>query len=342
MYALRTVGPLLVQDATRHPDFLDHPANQFGLTRYLGVPIHSPQGEAIGTLCILDNRSEELLGEEDIRFLSLLAMRVSAEVERERSVRRQVAEHQAMAARLAEVNVHLQRTAEEKRRFVAMVIHDLRQPLTALQTLGYLLRRETEAQERDRQAAALENRVRALSHLLDGLLQYSEIEAGHVRLNLQEVELSSFLQECIEGFAQEGEGEIRFRSEIEADLGAVRTDRDRLTHIVLNLLSNALKYTPRGSVWVRARSQGADRWLLEVEDTGIGMSEEVRKRVFDEFYRAPDMDVEKPGIGLGMAIVKQLCDAIRGELTLESVPGAGTRCAIVFPRTLDTSPNTES
>ncbi len=330
MFALRIVHPILIQDALQNPDHCTNAAVDIGLRRYLGVPIHNPNGQPIGTLCFLDGRIEEPLGEEDIHFLSLLAMRVSVELERERMVQARLEEQKRMVERL-------EATAKEKHRFVMMVIHDLRHPLTALRTILYLLRDESDPEQRAACVSALENRVDALSHLLNALQQYHEIEAGHTVLHLEDVNLAQLIEDCVQSFAPAFVSDsVAFERDIAPDLGVSHTDRDKLNHILLNLLSNALKFTPRGTVRVRARCEGTDRWLLEVEDTGIGMSEDIREQVFEEFYRAPDDRVtQTPGSGLGLNIVRRLSSALQAKLEMESAPGVGTRFRLLFPRHLE-------
>src|SRR5262249_18009571 len=141
-FALRSMSPLLVQNAREHPDFCRHIVVRLKLRRYLGVPISSSTCNMVGALCFLDERTEEKLGEDDIKFVPLLAMRVRAELERERMIEARIAEQRAHTQRLEALNRRLQETAEEKRRFVSMVIHDLRHPLTTLRTSLYLLRIE--------------------------------------------------------------------------------------------------------------------------------------------------------------------------------------------------------
>jgi signal transduction histidine kinase len=336
---MRTVCPLLIHNASQHPDYAEHPAVSVGLNRYLGVPIYDPQGQVIGTLCFVDEKVDQILGEADIQFMSLLAMRVNAEIEREKVLK----EHRAHAERLAELNARLVATAEEKRRFVAMVIHDLRHPLTALQTVFYLLRDEEDPAERKSYIDLLENRVRALGHLLESLRQYNEIEAGHIRLNVEQVPLTERLRLCVEEFAPAFmDDAVRLECHIPDDLGEAWTDCDKMHHVLLNLLSNALKFTPKGTVCVRASQEGVDHWALEVEDTGIGMRPEELRRIFDEFYRAPEAETQgRRGSGLGLTIVRQFVSVLQGQVTVRSAPGAGTCFRILFPRRLTLPEETE-
>ena len=337
LLTLETMGPVLIQDATQREDLVGHPAIHFKLTRYLGVPIVSSQGDAFGTLCFLDSRPEEPLGAADIQFMSLLAMRVSAEVERERIANARIEEHRMAAERTASLVAQLQASAEEKRRFVNMVIHDLRHPLTTLQTTIYLLRTEEDPAERELYLNSLENRSKALAGLLEGLIQCHQIEAGRHPIQICSLDPAQHLQECVTNFVPDlSECSIPCHCEFAPDLGMVLTDGDKLTHILLNLLSNALKFTQKGHIQVRAYPVAPSSWNLEVEDTGIGIAKEDQKRIFEEFYRSPSTDhAMRPGSGLGLAIVKRLSDALQGRIEIESVYGVGTLFRITFPRELD-------
>lgn len=337
LLTLESMGPILIQDAAKRADLVGHPAIRFKLTRYLGVPIVSSQGMAFGTLCFLDSRPEEPLGDADIQFMSLLAMRVSAEVERERLTLARLEEHRIAAERTSSLVAQLQASAEEKRRFVSMVVHDLRHPLATIQTILYLLRAEENPAERELYLDTLENRTRALSGLLDGLTQCHQIEAGHIPLQIHSLNLAHHLRECIANFTPDlAECSVRCHSEFAPDLGTVLTDGDKLTHIVLNLLSNALKFTREGHIRIRAYSLPSSAWNLEVEDTGIGIRKQDQERIFEEFYRAPSSDQSiRPGSGLGLAIVKRLCDVLQGRIEIESAYGHGTLFRITFPRELE-------
>lgn len=267
-------------------------------------------------------------------------MRVSAEVEREHLTQARIAEHQAATERLTALNAQLEATAEEKRKFVAMVIHDLRHPLTALQALFYLLEDEPDPQERAAYIEALRNRAGALANLLDALCEYNQIEAGQARLHVEEVELAAVIRACVENFAPAFVSDtVQLHCEIEDVLGYSQTDSAKLTHILLNLLSNALKFTSQGYVTVRARRLDTECWRLEVEDTGIGMNAQNQKRVFEEFYRGSETGMrDRSGSGLGLAIVQQLCQMLQATISLTSAPGKGTCFCLTFPLCLATSP----
>lgn len=303
------------------------------MRRYVGVPICNPNGETIGTVCFLDDRVEESITQEDERFLSLLAMRVSAEMERERITQSRIEESREQAKHLARLNQSLAAHAEEKRRFVSMVIHDLRHPLTTLRMVLHLLRTEEDPQERGYYLDMLDNRVFALATSLDELVTYDQIEAGKVQIRAEQVELEPLIRDCFGLFAQVPATAASLYCEIDSEIGVVLTDPMKVRHILLNLLANAVKYTPEGSITVRAYSEGSDFWVLEVDDTGIGIRQQLQTKVFEEFVTdAEPCTTAPPGGGLGLSIVRQLCDVLNAEILMHSTPGVGTCFQIRFPR----------
>jgi len=322
-FALKSNAPLLIQDAALHPEFRHHAVVRLKLRRYLGVPICNPDGATIGTLCFLDDKTDVLLGNDDIQFLSLLAMRVGAELERERLIDARVSEHREHARQLEE-------TAQEKRRFVSMVIHDLRHPLTAMRTHLYLLRTEQNHDEHAANVAALENRVRALASLLDELIEYDQIEAGRPMLKIEKVDLRSVILACVHEIGDVNEYQpIEVIHDIDPNLGTATTDARKLRHIVANLVANALKFTSQGCVVVRACIISSECWRLEVQDTGIGMNETEQRRAFEAYYCGESK--EKTGVGLGLAIAHRLSSALGAELSCSSSPGNGATFRVDFP-----------
>ncbi len=249
---------------------------------------------------------------------------------------REITEKVRAAQQLAELNDKLQATAEEKRQFVNMVLHDLRHPLTTVKTLLYLLRHDS-ISTRDEHLEVIEGRVSVLHSLLEELTEYHRIEAGRGYITVEKVAVHELLTECVANFspALVG-GEVQIQCTVSPELDLISTDRNKLLHILLNLLSNALKFTPQGQITVRADLIGAEHWMLTVEDTGSGIPKEIQAHIFEEFYQdeASALNQRRQGFGLGLSIVKQLCDALQGKLELMSLPEQGTRFAIIFPQSL--------
>jgi signal transduction histidine kinase len=139
-----------------------------------------------------------------------------------------------------------------------------------------------------------------------------------------------------EDYADELQGKsIELRAEVSPELGQVLTDRHKLQQVLSNLLGNAVKFTTAGTVTVTAAPVGADRWYLEVSDTGIGISSDALSYIFDEFRQVDDRLARSyGGTGLGLAITRKIVELLEGEITVESEPQAGSRFRITWPRTI--------
>ena len=323
-HAIKRREPLLVQNASEHPDFKDHPVTRLRLRRYLGVPIWNSEGQPVGTLCLMDDRVEAPLGEADIQFLSLLAMRIGSELEREQITQARIAEKERYATQL-------ERTAEERSSFVSMVIHDLRQPLTAMMTELYMLRTEQNESTRAIQVSALEERVRALSGQLDELLVYNTIEAGKVDLTLDAVDTTGLIESCVSHLTSRIDGRVAVHMISDPNMPPVITDASKLRHIVMNVAGNALKYTQEGCVTIQTRYLPPDGWIFEVTDTGCGFEPGQKISAASSLSAA---NSASSGTGLGLSIATRLCSSLKGSVSISSRPGVGTSVQITFPTIL--------
>jgi signal transduction histidine kinase len=288
-------------------------------------------------------------------------MRVSAELERERLIEARVAGERALVERLEAINATLRRADDEKRRFMATVVHDLRQPLTAMRTTLYLLHGEDDPAARREALAQLEDRLAAVQGLVEELAEYARIEAGQVPWKVERIDLVRLLEHAVDGFeAEAGQRRVRLRRQLDPELGEAWTDAAKLRHVVSNLLSNAIKFSARpvggeegpsvrsesrwGSVCVRAAGEGADGWRLEIQDDGVGIPPTAIGRVFEEFYQGPEARACEqragcaPGLGLGLAIVRHYAAAMGAELEMQSEPHAGTQFTLRFPRAWPSPP----
>ncbi len=351
-FSMGSTRPLLIQDARKDAhDFMG--ARLLGFSRYLGVPICRPNGAAVGTLCILDGQSDKILSQDDVEFLSLLAMRVSAELERERAIQERVAEQRVARERVEELNARLVLAAEEKRRFVTAVVHDLRQPIAVLRTLLHLATDEEDPAERRETLAQLDEGTRRLSGMIDELLDYARLEADQLPRRIETVSFGELIEQVVREHRPEAAARgIALDLHADPDLGAGQTDRARLDHVLRNLLGNAIKFTApdltlrrsllrrKPRVTVRATSECELRWRLEVEDTGIGMDDSTRERIFDEFYQGPVPQqgergsVFPRGRGLGLTITRRFCESLGGTIAVRSRPGRGSCFTLVLPRDL--------
>ncbi len=224
-----------------------------------------------------------------------------------------------------------------KSAFVATVSHELRTPLNVIIGLCQLL-------ERDRQQplAPLQNEAivrmgrnaRSLLEHVNDLLDYSRLEAGRSALNLESVEIAEVAAAVLEDFSAEArEKNIELQTNIAADLGPITTDRHKLAQVLSNLMSNAVKFTSVGAVRLTAAPLDEQRWYIEVNDTGIGISNDALTYIFDDFRQVDDRLARSySGVGLGLAITRKIVELLGGEITVESKQNEGSRFRITWPR----------
>jgi two-component system phosphate regulon sensor histidine kinase PhoR len=230
----------------------------------------------------------------------------------------------------------LRRLEQVRTEFMANVSHEVRTPLTAI--LGYLetlLAGALEEPEHARKFLEIVHRhTERLGRLLSDLTDLSNIELGKVSLRLQPTSLSETVDSVLIIIGPKAEvGEVLLKSDVPRDLPLVRADHDRLAQILINLVDNAVKYTPRGGrVTVHARRDGPDMLAVAVVDTGVGIPRADLPRVTERFYRVDRArSRELGGTGLGLAIVKHLVLAHGGELAIESEFGQGTTVSFTLP-----------
>lgn len=244
-----------------------------------------------------------------------------------------------------------------KTAFINTVSHELRTPLTVM--LGYnaflgnvdrlpsfsALTRSLEAGDADaaqRAFAALREELRRYSdqigksgqhlmHLVSGILDVARIDAGTFKLCPEIVDLGPLTRDVVQQFRPIAERK-RVRLEVDADCAEVVADPTRVRQILFNLVDNALKFTEAGSVTVRLRNRG-DRVLVEVADTGCGISPENVARIFERFGQVDSSDNRRHGgVGLGLAIARDLAEMQGGTLGVNSVPGEGSVFRLSFER----------
>lgn len=226
-----------------------------------------------------------------------------------------------------------------KSAFLAGISHELRTPLNAIIGYAEILKEDSEAIENDLAAADAAKIARASRHLLsliNDLLDHSKIEAGKMDLFVEATALTPLVAEAADTVRPMVEANgSRFEVSIDPDLGAVPVDAMRLKQCLLNLLSNAAKFTHGGSVQLFARRvilPGASRIRLEVSDTGIGMSPDAVSRLFSPFVQADSSTAARfGGTGLGLSITRALVEAMGGSISVASTEGAGSTFTILLP-----------
>ncbi len=239
---------------------------------------------------------------------------------------------------LRAANERLQELDQLKDEFVSMVSHELRTPLTSIRAFGEIMLNNPEM-DADQRREFLEVVVREserLTRLINQVLDLSKIESGSAQWQLEDVDLSRLAREAVEATRQLfTERQTQLHVDIDSDDNAVKGDPDRLMQLIINLLSNASKFTEpgEGQVWLHLAPAPGDTLRLSVTDNGPGISEEEQQHIFDKFHQISVQQAGKPkGSGLGLAICRLIADAHWGTLRVASEPGAGATFTCQLPR----------
>ncbi|MGC2461962.1 MAG: ATP-binding protein [Steroidobacteraceae bacterium] len=229
----------------------------------------------------------------------------------------------------------LRDSVQTSRRFLADASHELRTPLTVVKgELQEIVGSDTVQREvRERIGSVLEE-VARLEHLVSGLLALSRLDAGEAQREWVDVDLAELAANTAEQMRLMAEDRgIRLDSSALRPM-VVRGDRGRLKQVIVNLLDNAIRFTPRGGTVSLLAAKEGGYLLLEVHDTGIGIPSSALPHVFDRFFRVDEArSREDGGGGLGLSIVKSICSAHGAEIEVESRSGYGSCFRLKFPRT---------
>jgi signal transduction histidine kinase/CheY-like chemotaxis protein len=244
-----------------------------------------------------------------------------------------------MAEQLQDSHAYLERKVEErthqlelanlaKSRFLAAASHDLRQPLHALGLFVAQLRGHMKSAEGGRLVERVDAAVTAMNELFSALLDISKLDAGVLSTNIIEFPIAQVLRRIESTFA-EAAREKGLSFQLVLSSAWVRSDPILLERIILNLVSNAVRYTDSGSVVVGCRRRG-DKVHIEVWDSGPGIPEDQQRNIFGEFYRLAGGNIHG-GLGLGLAIVDRLCKLLGHPIQLVSTLGKGSRFSVAVP-----------
>lgn len=238
---------------------------------------------------------------------------------------REIAE---LAASFNEMATNVERLFDARRELVSWASHDLRAPLANMQAMLEAI--EDGLATPEHYVPALHEQVRVLTVLVDDLFELAQIDAGALTLDLRDGSIADLVQSCLRGVEAEAQlRNVSLRSEIEQPAVAHMAP-EKIERVLLNLLTNALRHTPSdGTVAILVRSDGSEV-KVTVEDTGEGVDDEARVRMFDRFWRA-DPARSSRNAGLGLAISRGLIEAHGGRIWADARPGGGTRVSFTLP-----------
>jgi signal transduction histidine kinase len=344
---LDTRQPVIAHNAMEDPRFSSRQSVQFAnLRSVLCVPLLA-QSQLLGII-YLDNRIKSgIFTERHLSMLSAFSNQAAVAIENARLYENL---HRSLEDRLAlQDELHRQETQrlalEEASRlksdFIGFVAHELRNPLTTIR--GYVQTLQADSDDtltpemRAEFYEAIEADADRLLDMITELLDVSRLEAGRpLGLTLTEVELRPLLEKQARRhrFHKSFTRNHQLNIEIAPDLPAtIQADENKLSQIVSNLLTNAIKYSPQGGeIVLSAQRDGDDHILLRVQDHGVGMNEEQRARLFRQYERLEREDIRNiQGTGLGLYLVKNLVDLHGGEIWCESMPGQGSTFSVRLP-----------
>ncbi len=274
----------------------------------------------------------ELAREDEIGILA------NALKEMVNRVKQDMAMLESQKQSLSEVNIELKKLNDLKSQFLASVSHELMTPLTSLKGyLDYLYQEKlgplNEGQKRGLEVAK-RNLVRLNKQILN-LIDFSSLESGKFELSLTPFHIKGVVQEAVTNLdVKLTEKEIKHDEAIPESIPPVIADRERIIQILENLITNAVKFTdPGGSISIDCKHlNGKEAGKIEVcvSDSGIGISQGMKKKVFDKFFQI-DPKSKYKGLGLGLSIVKSILDAHHEKITLESKKGKGSRFCFTLP-----------
>jgi two-component system, sensor histidine kinase and response regulator len=240
---------------------------------------------------------------------------------------------------LRDALVAAQAASRFKSEFLATMSHELRTPLTCVIGMSSTLLRWSFGQLSAKQRHYLQTIYSSGEHLLElinDILEFSELEAGKAILNISEFSLSQLSRQCLQMLADKAavEGvDLQLALSVTAESDRFRADRERAIHILFNLLSNAVKFTPEGGQVVLRVSVEHNCAVLTVEDTGIGIPDDRRSLLFQTFQQLDaSYNRQYGGMGLGLALTKQLVDLHGGEIEVESSVGVGSKFTVRLPQ----------
>ena len=336
-FALREASRMVVPDTLEDPRFSHNPlvTGAPGLRFYAGQVLRTRDGVPLGTLCVLDTvpRPQGLTPQQEFA-LATLGQQVMSQIE----LRKALVDQQALIAQQAAAQEALRQADRKKDEFLAMLAHELRNPLAPISAAAAILTNFKFDEAMVRRASAIISRQAShMTSLIDDLLDVSRVTRGKVELELVELDIRDVVADAVEQVRPlvERHGHT-LDLRLAPGQAIVSGDRKRLVQVAANLLSNAAKYTPDGGRIDVALDTGPDigpdTVAITVRDNGIGMTPELIGHAFELFSQgAQGLDRSQGGLGIGLALVKSLVQLHGGSVSAES---GGTGMGSTFHMTL--------
>ncbi|MCC7449442.1 MAG: PAS domain S-box protein [Anaerolineae bacterium] len=338
---------LLIADTAADADWVTLDTAKW-IRSYLGVPIRA-HGTIIGILN-LDSATPGYFTPTHAERLQVFADQAGVAIENAQLYAKISRSAEELGQRVAERTRELTQANQQllvldrlKNKFIADISHELRTPVANLNMRMYLLEHDT-ADKRAEHITVLNNQLVRLNELLESVLDFSQLDETYGGdIGLEQVNINAVVQEVVDAYRSRAEAaRLRLMFDLGADLPPVYATTDYIYRILVNLLTNAISYTPSGRIEVRTFASAArDEVCLEVQDTGIGIEPEDMPHLLEQFYRGKHVGSSAiPGAGLGLSIVKEIVDQLRGQIEVSSEPNTGSRFRIRLPVDRSCAPST--
>jgi len=301
--------PLLSDDVMSDQRFFREidALTRFETRSILGVPLKT-KNKVMGVIESV-NKMQGRFDEEDVQILQTLAAQAAIAIE----------------------NSQLFKQSD----LIAEIVHELRTPLASITAAAHLLQRPELPPERHRGLThTMLSEVQRLNDLATDFLELSRLESGRVRIQREPVHLGGLVQECLEVVRPQAQSrQLELKTEMDPSIAPVRGDRRLLKQLLLNLLTNAIKYNRAGGEVVVSLRSAAAEVVMSVQDTGRGIDPRDVAHLFERFYRVREVETEEevPGTGLGLAIARRIAESHQGVITVESQLGQGSVFSVHLP-----------
>ncbi|MBK9782127.1 MAG: GAF domain-containing protein [Anaerolineales bacterium] len=335
-----TKQPLLLNTAEEINEngaaaYITAPVDEEEIKSYMGVPIMV--GDRVLGVVDVQSYQASAFNEGNLRLLQTLSANMGVAIENARLFN----ETQRLFDEAQEARKAAEHANQAKSAFLANMSHELRTPLNAIIGFTRIVRRKGEEALPEKQLENLDKVLSSSEHLLNlinTVLDIAKIEAGRMDVQAANFNINSLIDACTATATPLLKPTVRLVKQMDGDLGVIHSDQDKIKQIVLNLLSNAAKFTSAGKVTLQA-SRENEMLTVHVSDTGIGISEEALGRIFEEFQQADTSTTRQyGGTGLGLTISRNLARLLGGDLTAASQPGKGSTFTLSVPIQYGTKP----
>jgi two-component system, chemotaxis family, sensor kinase CheA len=312
-----------------------HPVHSAHLKQYFSAPRTRPMHTGIS---LFGKRKDGKEFPVDISLMPLMLGEIRCAV----GAIRDITEHKQLIRELLDANATLEEANQARGQFFATMSHELRTPLAAIigfseMLLGDTTEIEMDPVQQDNLRRILKN-GNYLLEMVNDVLDLEKIEARRMKLSITSVDVKQLLTTVVEGTQSIAAAQrLVLRAKVEEGIGCLETDPMRLQQVLLNLVSNALKFTKQGEVTISAwrvasSDRQADSVAIAVQDTGIGIPLDKQGRIFEAFYQVDGNYTRRfGGTGLGLSIVSQFTRLLGGQVEIDSAPGQGSTFTVTLP-----------